>query len=77
MGPTNVRAYVRDMIPLREGIWDKETKICDVGPYRHTIQTPSMEEPTKVTFCNNCGNAFTIAGKCSRCGVGPYERGRT
>jgi hypothetical protein len=57
-------------VPLQENLWDKETKIHEIGDYRHTVIFPDWNgEPTKVTFCNNCGCPFIIGNRCAECGI--------
>lgn len=62
-----------DAVPdftVRDGLWDAETKIADVQRKRHTLIFPdSDDEPTEVTFCNNCGGTFVSGGACGHCGA--------
>lgn len=55
---------------VRDGLWDAETTIAKVYHKRHTVIFPERDEPTTVTFCNNCGCPFTFNSNpptCSNC----------
>lgn len=55
---------------VRDGIWMETAKVVDVQRRRHTIITTDRDKPTAVTFCNNCGSAFTRqTGECASCGA--------
>ena len=62
----NLKEYVPDFT-IRDGIWDNSVIIADVHRYRHTAIFPENEEPTKVTFCNNCGDPFVVNDVCANC----------
>ena len=52
--------YVSDFT-VRAGIWDDATRVAEVKRRRHTVIFPeNYGEPTKVTFCNNCGDTFML-----------------
>ncbi len=52
---------------VRDGLWDAATKVAEVQRKRHTLLFPDRDEPTTVTFCNNCGETFIINRHCAYC----------
>jgi hypothetical protein len=53
---------------VRPGLWDVGAKVAKVMRRRHSVIFPGYDEPTKVSFCNDCGGAFVIGDKCASCG---------
>lgn len=56
-----------DEYVVREGVWDDKVKIAWVGAKRHTVIFPDNDEPSTVTYCNNCGSPFTFGNACAGC----------
>lgn len=52
--------YVSDFT-VRAGIWDDATRVAEVKCKRHTVIFPeNADEPSKITYCNNCGHSFIL-----------------
>jgi len=58
---------------VRPGVWDSTVKIDEVKRRRHTVIFPEEEEPSQVSFCNNCAEAFVIGNRCANCGMEQEE----
>ena len=59
-------------IPLIVEVSPEDGIITDVGPYKHSVIWKE-DGRSCVTYCNNCGSAFTRQGKL-RSSLDPLER---
>jgi hypothetical protein len=76
-------SYFVPSVPLAVDLNPKDGIITNVGPYRHSVIWVGEDEPSTVTYCNNCGSALERQGElkalidpqqrhiraCARCGV--------
>lgn len=58
---------------MARGFWEDTVKIVRLMYYRHTVMFKEdfgseWGNETKMTYCNFCGESFTIKDRCTGCG---------